>query len=83
MAEGVLRSSFFSNVDSVEVTGDYTVVIHLKQWDSTLPNALARQGGYMASKEAYERTRKGLASILWEPARSCLTNGSTASAFRL
>ncbi len=59
MAEGVLRSSFFSNVDSVEVTGDYTVVIHLKQWDSTLPNALARQGGYMASKEAYEKDPEG------------------------
>lgn len=59
MEKGVLRSSFFSNLDSVEVTGNYTVVLHLKQWDSTLPNALARQGGYMASKEAYEKDPEG------------------------
>lgn len=59
MEKGVLRSSFFANVESVEVTGDYTVVLHLTQWDSTLPNALARQGGYMASKEAYEKNPEG------------------------
>lgn len=59
MEQGVLRSSFFANVESVEVTGDYTVVLHLTQWDSTLPNALARQGGYMASKEAYEKNPEG------------------------
>ena len=59
MEQGVLRSSFFANVDSVEVTGDYTVVLHLKQWDSTLPNALARQGGYMISQAAYEADPEG------------------------
>lgn len=59
LEKGVLRTSFFSNVDSVEVTGDYTVVLKLKQWDSTLPNALARQGGYMISKTAYEKSPEG------------------------
>lgn len=37
-AEGILSSSFFSNLESVEVTGNYTVVLHLSKWDSTLPS---------------------------------------------
>lgn len=53
-AEGVLSSSFFSNVESVEVTGDYTVVIHLSAWDSLLPSALCRNPGYMESKLAHD-----------------------------
>ncbi len=52
--KGVLSSSFLSQLESVEVTGDYTVVLHLSSWDSLLPYAIARQVGYMVSKEAYE-----------------------------
>ncbi|MDY5039283.1 MAG: ABC transporter substrate-binding protein [Lawsonibacter sp.] len=58
-AEGILSSSFYSNLESVEVTGDYTVVLHLSQWDSTLPNALARECGYMISQAAYESDPEG------------------------
>ena len=58
-AEGVLSTSFYSKLESVEVAGPYTVVLHLSSWDSAIPNALARECGYMSSKEAYERGAKG------------------------
>ena len=58
-AEGVLSTSFYSKLESVEVAGPYTVVLHLSSWDSAIPNALARECGYMISKEAYEKDPKG------------------------
>ena len=42
------------NMESFEVTGDYTVVIHMSKWDSTVPYSLAREAGYMFSKVAWE-----------------------------
>lgn len=53
MVEGILKS-FLESIKSVEVKDTYTVVLHLKEWDSLLPASLARQMGYMASKTAYE-----------------------------
>lgn len=52
--EGILGASYLTYVDDVVVTGDYTVEIKLSQWDSQLPYALARQMGYMQSKEAFD-----------------------------
>lgn len=53
MENGILKS-FLASIASVEVTDTYTVVLHLSEWDSQLPASLARQMGYMASKEAYD-----------------------------
>lgn len=58
-AEGILSSSFYSKLESVEVTGEYTVVLHLSSWDSAIPNALARECGYMISQAAYEKDPEG------------------------
>lgn len=54
MENGILKS-FLSSIDSIEADGAYTVVLHLNAWDSLLPASLARQMGYMASKEAYDK----------------------------
>ena len=51
---GVKSQAFFSAIESFEVTGDYTFVIHLSDWDATIPYSLARECGIMFSKEAYE-----------------------------
>lgn len=49
---GIKSNAFFSNVESIEKTGDYEFVIHLSQWDATIPYSLARECGVMVSKEA-------------------------------
>lgn len=49
---GIKSAAFFSNVESIEKTGDYEFVIHLSQWDATIPYSLARECGIMVSKEA-------------------------------
>lgn len=53
----MLGSSFLSKLKSVEVVDNYTVVLHLSEWDAFLPFALARPlgCGYMVSKAAYEK----------------------------
>lgn len=51
---GVKSKAFFSSIESFEVTGDYTFVIHLTDWDATIPYSLARECGIMFSKEAFE-----------------------------
>jgi len=52
--EGVLGASYLSYLGDVEVTGNYTVVLHLTQWDSQMPYILSRQMGYMQSQQAFE-----------------------------
>ena len=52
--KGVKSAAFFSAIESFEVTGDYTFVIHLSSWDSTIPYSLARECGIMFSQKAYE-----------------------------
>lgn len=49
---GIKSAAFFSNVESIEKIGDYEFVIHLSQWDATIPYSLARECGIMVSKEA-------------------------------
>lgn len=51
---GRKSASFFSNIESFEVTDDYTVVIHMSEWDSTIPQSLARECGFMFSEQAWE-----------------------------
>ncbi len=58
MEEGIFSTAFLGEVESIEVTGDYTVVMHLSNWDSLIPYGLARQAGYMVSQEAYETKGK-------------------------
>ena len=53
--EGILGASYLSYLKDVEVTGPYTVVLRLTQWDSQMPYSLARQMGYMQSKEAFDK----------------------------
>ena len=55
MAHGRILINSFDNVESVEVTGKYDFVIHFKQYDSTFIYALLRSGGYMTSKEAFDK----------------------------
>lgn len=54
LTEGVLASSFYKNVGSVETTDKDTVVVHMINWDSLLPYAMTRSL-YMTSKEAFEK----------------------------
>ncbi len=51
---GRKSSAFYSKVKSFEIVDDSTVVIHMSKWDSTIPQALAREPGYMFSKVAWE-----------------------------
>ncbi len=53
-AEGVQADAFLKNLDYVEVVDNYTVNLHLTQWDSLIPYSLMRQAGWMQSKIAYE-----------------------------
>lgn len=52
--EGVQSGAFLKNLESVEVVDEYTVKLHLSQWDSLIPYSLMRQAGWMQSKEAFE-----------------------------
>lgn len=52
--KGIKSAAFFSNIDSIEATGDYSFEIKLSQWDATIPYSLARECGIMASQKAYE-----------------------------
>lgn len=53
-SEGIQADAFLKNLDYVEVVDDYTVKLHLTQWDSLIPYSLMRQAGWMQSKVAYE-----------------------------
>ena len=53
-AEGIQAGAFLKNLESVEVVDEYTVKLHLTQWDSLIPYSLMRQAGWMQSKVAYE-----------------------------
>lgn len=52
--ENGILASFLSSIESIDAVDQYTVVLHLSTWDSLLPAALARQMGYMSSKEAFD-----------------------------
>ena len=52
--KGIKSGAFFSNIDSIEATGDHTFEIRLSQWDATIPYSLARECGIMTSQKAYE-----------------------------
>lgn len=52
--EGVQAGAFLKNLESVELVDEYTVKLHLTQWDSLIPYSLMRQAGWMQSKAAYE-----------------------------
>jgi len=47
-------STHFGDVESFEKTGDYTVVIHLTEWNSQIPYSLTSIPGLMYSKQAFE-----------------------------
>lgn len=47
-------STHFGSVDSFEKTGDYTVVIHLNEWNSQIPYSLNSVPGLMYSKKAFD-----------------------------
>ncbi len=54
--QGAQSASFLGNVDKIEATDEYTVVLTLSAWDSLLPVYMAREGGcgYIVSKQAWE-----------------------------
>jgi len=52
---GRKTTALMPNIESFEVTGEYTFVIHMSKWDSTVPYSLAREAGYMFSKDAWEQ----------------------------
>lgn len=51
--KGILSGSFYSAMDKAEVVDDYTVAVHMKEWDSLFPYTLARSC-LIASKVAYD-----------------------------
>ena len=53
MENGILTSSFYNDVESVEVVDDETVVVHMAEWDSLFPYALTRTC-HITSKVAYD-----------------------------
>ena len=48
-------ATHFGDVASFEKTGDYTVVIHLSEWNSQIPYSLTSVSGLMYSKQAFEK----------------------------
>lgn len=53
--KGIKSGSFCQTMESFEVVDEYTVDIHLNQWDSTIPAILARDDvSAMISKKAYQ-----------------------------
>jgi peptide/nickel transport system substrate-binding protein len=52
---GRKTTALMPNIESFEVTGEYTFVIHMTKWDSTVPYSLAREAGYMFSKDAWDK----------------------------
>ena len=50
---GILTSSFYSNVGSVEISDDDKVIIHMTAWDSLLPYAMTRTC-FMTSQKAFK-----------------------------
>lgn len=53
--KGIQAGAFLKNLDYVEVVDEYTVKLHLTQWDSLIPYSLMRQAGWMQSKAAFEK----------------------------
>jgi peptide/nickel transport system substrate-binding protein len=49
-----IAGRYFSDVESFEKTGDYTVVIHLSRWNSQMPFSLTENPGLMYSKKAFD-----------------------------
>ncbi len=47
-------NTHFGDVKSFEKTGDYTVVIHLNQWNSQIQYSLCSVAGLMYSKKAFD-----------------------------
>jgi len=49
-----ISGRYFSDVESFEKTGDYTVVMHLSRWNSQMPFSLTENPGLMYSKKAFD-----------------------------
>ncbi len=47
-------ATHFGSVESFEKTGDYTVVIHLTEWNTQIPYSLNSCAGLMYSKKAFD-----------------------------
>ena len=47
-------ATHFGSVESFEKTGDYTVVMHLSEWNTQIPYSLNSVAGLMYSKQAYD-----------------------------
>ena len=52
----------FSSIESTEIVDDYTIIVHLKQVDAPLLNALATEPGCMVSPKSLEAGNEVLAS---------------------
>ncbi len=65
LANSNTANTHFGFVESFEKTGDYTVVIHLKQWTSQIPFSFQDNCGYMYSKKAFDE--KGIDWCLQHP----------------
>jgi len=51
--KGIFSASFYASMDRAEVVDEYTVDVHMSEWDSLFPYTLARSC-IIASKEAYD-----------------------------
>ena len=47
-------ATHFGSVESFEKTGDYTVVLHLTEWNTQIPYSLNSVAGLMYSKKAFD-----------------------------
>lgn len=54
LQNGIKSKAYFSNVKDFEVVDAYSFKVNLKSWDATIPYALARESGIMASKSTFD-----------------------------